>query len=147
MATNTKDYDPTAVSIALGAPGSSHTISGLADGTFVSIDRNNQAWTVVSGAGGEHARSKSSDRSGTITLTLMQTSISNDYLSQMMTDDETSNSGKRTLNIIDANGDTVVICSEIWVQQAPTIEYGKDLGDREWTLEAGDIDIIVGGTV
>jgi hypothetical protein len=144
MATPTKDYDPTAVSIVLGP---SHNVSGFADGTFVTIDRNNPAWTVVSGAGGEHARSKSSDRSGTIVLTLMQTSISNDYLSQMLIDDETSNSGKRTLNIIDANGDTVVIASEVWVQQAPTIEYGKDLGDREWTLEAGDIDIKVGGTV
>lgn len=140
---NTKDYDPKKVTITVGT----HIVEGFADGTFVTVSRNNQTWNTVSGASGEHGRSKSNDRSGTIELTIMQTSASNDVLSSFMALDETSsNGGKFPFKLIDAHGKTAVATVEAWIQQPPSVEYGKELGDRSWTLEAGDIEFFVGGT-
>jgi len=140
---NTKDYDPKKISVMVG----SHTVEGLADGTFVTVSRNNQTWTVSSGAGGEHARSKSNDKSGTMELTLMATSATNDVLTgHMLADEKIGSSGKFTFNILDAHGKTAVGTLEAWVQQPPSVEYGKELGDRVWTLESGEIEFFVGGT-
>lgn len=137
-----KDYDPKKVSINLGG----HIAQGFADGTFVSVSRNNQSFTLVSGASGETARSKSNDKSGTIELTLMMTSATNDYLSgKLLADEGPLNAGKFAFGIIDANGSTIVGATEAWVQQPPTVEYGKELGERVWTLEAGDLFITAGG--
>jgi len=139
---NTKNYDPKSITLSIDG----QAVSGFADGTFITVNRNNPMWSVVSGASGEHARSKSCDKSGTIELVLMQTSETNDLLSAYLLLDETSNSGKFPVALLDAHGGTIVGATEMWVQQAPSIEYGKELSDRTWTLEAGHIDIFAGGT-
>jgi hypothetical protein len=140
---NTKDYDPNKVTITVGG----NIIEGFADSTFVTVSRNNQTWAVASGASGEHARAKSNDKTGNVELTLMQTSASNDILSAyMLLDESSANSGKFPFAISDANGNTLIAAVEMWVQQPPSVEYGKELGDRVWTLEAGDLEMFVGGT-
>ena len=139
-----KDYDPKKVTVNLGG----HIAQGFADGTFVSASRNNQSFNLVSGASGEIARAKSQDKSGTLELTFMQTSETNDFLSgKMLADEGPLNAGKFAVSIIDANGSTVLAATECWVQQPPTVEFGKELGDRVWTLEAGELLFNVGGTV
>ena len=139
-----KDYDPKKVTVSLGGINA----EGFADGTFVSISRNNQTWSTVSGASGEVSRSKSNDFSGTIELTLMQTSKTNDWLAaKLLADEGPDNAGKFAFGLIDANGTTIIGATECWVQQPPTVEYGKELGDRVWTLEAGNLQMqIIGGT-
>jgi len=140
----TKDYDPNKVSIYIdGQP-----VEGFADGTFISISRNNQTWTVASGASGETARSKSNDKSGTVELTLMQTSAFNNVLSgKLLADEGDTNAGKFLFTLVDTNGNTDLIADQMWVQQPPTVEFGKELGERVWTLETGNlIYLSAGGT-
>jgi len=139
---NTKDYDPKKVVVTIGP----YTAEGFADGSFITATRNNQTWNTVSGASGEHARSKSNDKSGTFELTLLQTSATNDILNQYMLLDENSNAGKFNFGITDENGITVVASTQAWVQQPPSVEFGKELGDRAWTIESGSILFTVGGT-
>jgi len=130
-----KDYDPKKVSIHIaGQP-----VEGFADGTFVAINRNNQTWTVQSGAGGEYARAKSNDRTGTVELTLMQTSQTNDVLSGLLDADEADNAGKFSFALTDVNGNTLISSTDMWVQQPPAVEFGKELSDRVWTLETGNL--------
>jgi len=144
MATiKTKDYDPLKITVLLGT----HIASGFADGTFVTANRSNQTWTVSRGASGESARAKSNDKSGTIEITLMQTSLTNDFLSaQMLLDESSLSSGKFPFTLIDSHGTTVLAATEAWVQQPASVEYGKEMSDRVWTIESGDIDFFVGGT-
>ena len=139
---STKDYDPNGVVISLGPPigeGATLVIEGFADGTFITVNRNNPNWSLMSGASGETARAKSNDRTGTVELTLMQSSASNNILSAFLSADELSNSGKFSFYMEDASSKTVISASEMWVQQAPTVEFGKELGDRVWTLETGQL--------
>ncbi len=137
-----KDYDPKKVTCTYAG----HTFEGYADGTFITVSRNNQMWTAQVGASGEGARSKSNDRSGTVELSLMMTSKSNDFLSARAALDELNGSGKGVLGILDENGTTIVGATEAWVQQIPSMEYGKELSERTWVLETTDLEIFIGGT-
>ncbi|TDI74601.1 MAG: DUF3277 family protein [Betaproteobacteria bacterium] len=138
-----KDYDPKKVTLNLGG----HIAQGFAEGTFITVARNNDMWTLQSGASGETARSKSNDRSGTIEVTLMQTSITNDYLASKAALDESDlNGGKFAAGLMDANGTTLVGAVELWVKQQPSMELAKELSDRTWMLETGDLEMFVGGT-
>ena len=139
---STKDYDPNGVVISLGPPigeGATVTMEGFADGTFITVNRNNPNWSVMSGASGETARARSNDLTGTVELTLMQSSASNNILSAFLTADEATNSGKFSFYMEDGASGTVISAAEMWVQQAPTVEFGKELGDRVWTLETGQL--------
>lgn len=137
-----KDYDPLKVAIHIAGV----AVEGFADGTFVTVNRNSQSWTGSSGAGGEHARAKSNDKSGTVELTLMQTSATNDRLSAFLLADENANgAGKFGFTLTDANGQTSVAALDMWVQQPPALEFGKELSDRVWTLETGNLIYGPGG--
>lgn len=135
-----KTYDPKAYSCILGG----HIAEGFADGTFIRVERNNDTWQTKVGADGEGARAKSNDKSTRVTLTLMQTSLTNSYLSGLAKADELNNGGVIPFLLKDGNGDTVVEALTIWAVKPATIELGKEITNREWILETNDADIFVG---
>jgi hypothetical protein len=75
----------------------------------------------------------------------MQTSAANDLLSQQHTLDELTNAGTGELQIKDASGRTLLTAAEAWVKKFATVELGKELGGREWSIECGSINVFVGG--
>ena len=136
-------YDPALVVASFaGIP-----ISGYADGTFVSVERNNESYTLMVGAGGEAARSRSRNSSGKVTFTLMATSPVNDYRSAVWHADELLGTGVGSVIVKDMSGGTLCIANNAWVQKGPKVEYGKEISTREWTIEAESIYINAGGTV
>jgi hypothetical protein len=120
-------------------------MSGLADGTFVSISRDEQAFTKVTGADGSTSRSKSANRAGSITITLKQTSPANDVLSGFMIADEQSNNGVVTVMVKDTGGRTLHYASAAWVQQMPDQDFSKEISNREWVMDCARINSFVGG--
>jgi hypothetical protein len=132
-------YAADAVKIIVGGV----PMSGLADGTFVSISRDEQAYNKVTGADGTTSRAKTANRAGSITLTLQQTSPSNDVLSGFMIADEASDSG--VVLVKDTSGRTLHYASSAWVQQMPSQEFSKEIAEREWVLDCARIDSFVGG--
>lgn len=136
-----KTYDPKSLSIIVGG----HIVSGLDDGEFVKVTRNNDAYTTKVGADGEASRTKNNDKSGTIEITLLQSSASNDVLSGFALADEINNGGQVPVLMRDANGTTVVATDSAWVKKMPDLSMGKELGNRTWVLECGSMDIFVGG--
>ena len=82
-----RTYDPKQVIITVGGV----PMSGFSDGTFLEIDRNEPTWNMVVGADGLVTRGKTNNFSGTMTLTLKQSSPSNDVLSGFMAIEEASN--------------------------------------------------------
>lgn len=134
-------YDPRQIIIALG----SHIASGLADGTFLTVERNEDMWTTNVGASGEGARVKSNNKSGRYTLTLMQSSATNDILSGYAQADELSNSGKFPVIIKEIGGSTLCESTETWIVRPARVEYSKENGTREWILETHELIKFVGG--
>jgi hypothetical protein len=76
-------YDPLLVAMVFaGIP-----IVGLADGTFIKIERNEDDWKDYAGTDGEVAWARQHDKRGTVTFTLKITSPSNAELSAIMKTD------------------------------------------------------------
>lgn len=136
-----KTYDPKLVVLTVGGV----PISGYADGTFISVERSNDMFTKVAGADGIVSRAKSNDKSGTITVTLAQTSSSNDILSAYAKQDELSNTGVKTVNCKDVSGRSTFFTATAWVRRLPGSEFGKEITNREWVLDCDSLEILVGG--
>ena len=134
-------YDPALVILIVGGS----PMSGYADGTFLEVAFDEQQWNKVTGADGRTSRAKTNNRAGNITITLQQTSDSNDVLSGFMIADEATGDGVVPVLVKDNSGRTLAATSAAWVQQSPGQEYSKDVENREWVMDCAGIDMFVGG--
>jgi len=136
-----KTYSPKKVSITVAGV----IITGYADGTFVSVERAADAFTKVVGSDGEVGRVHSADRSGKITITLQQTSESNDVLSALQIADETTLTGKFPVVVKDTNGTSLYMAGDAWIMKNPNAEYSNGMSTREWSIECADLVAFAGG--
>lgn len=135
-----RTYDPKQVVISIGGV----PISGFSDGTFLEIDRNDPTWNMVVGADGLVTRSKTNNYSGTMTLTLKQSSPSNDYLSGVLALDELSNAGVVPVLVKDLSGNSIYFSANAWINKYPDSAFGKDISDRQWEFSLDSVDVFVG---
>ncbi len=136
-------YDPSQVTIIFaGVP-----VSGFGEGTFVSVERNEDSFALQVGADGEATRAKSNNRSGTVTVTLIQSSIVNDAFSALVALDENSPGGDGIgpLLIKDLSGRTLVAAETAWIRKPATVEFAREATEREWVIETDRLNIFAGG--
>ncbi len=136
-----RTYDPSmAVLVVNGIP-----IGGYADGTGIKVSRSNDAYSKVTGMDGVTSRAKSVDRSGEIVITLAQTSPSNDVLSALAALDEAQNTGVVAVIITDLSGRSVYSSAKAWIRKPADAEFGKEISNREWTLDCAELAVFSGG--
>jgi hypothetical protein len=129
-----KNYDPKKVIVVFGGV----PIGGYADGDFIEVAPNDaDGFKKQVGADGEVARAQSADNTHNVTLTLMQSSMSNQYLSGIRTMDKMTGKGCLPLAITDVNGVSLHFWPEAWIKGDPTWGYGKELKERQWTFDTG----------
>jgi len=137
-----RTYDPRNVQIILGG----NPISGFADGTFVTVTPDENLYTKTVGADGEVSRARSNNRSATVTLTLKQTSQSNNILSALAQADNLNNGGVVPFMLKEiGSGATLVFAQAAWVEDFPDAEYSKEVSDRAWTIALAQTDMFIGG--
>lgn len=114
---------------------------GLADGTFVKIEQDEDSFSLTVGTDGEATRSKTNNRSHTITFTVMQSSDCNDLLSAMHTLDINTpgGAGVGPLLIKDGSGSSIYVAEKSWIQKPPAAEFGREAGPREWTIRTNNL--------
>jgi hypothetical protein len=124
-------------------------LTGLAEDTFVEIAPSADRVTAAVGADGEIARSISSNRMHTVTITLQATSPSNDVLSGfMMMDKVTGGGGVIPVMVSDLSGRTMFAASQAWITATPSVSFGGEAGTREWTLATGEPETFtIGGNL
>lgn len=120
-------------------------MSEFGQDSLVTVEMNEDLFTLQMGADGRGVRSKTSNRSARITVTLMQSSASNDLLSAIAQLDSQSNEGVFPLMIKDGSGRSIHTAESAWITRAPTAEYGREAGEREWIFETDRLDSFVGG--
>jgi len=136
-----KTYNAGEVSIIFaGIP-----FEGFADGTFVTVARDNPSFNSLVGSDGEGARAKTNDKSGTITCTLLQTSVTNDALSALSQLDELSGDGIGKLLVADKSGRTLAQAETAWIEKPADAEFGREISNREWVLKTDSLNIFIGG--
>lgn len=120
-------------------------LSGFDEGEFILAERNEQAYTLKVGSGGEAARAASGNKSGTITVTLMATSKTNAALTAIAVLDEQTGDGVGMFSMVDLSGQDVVKADEAWIQKRPAAGKSNEVGSRVWVFETGNLDILVAG--
>jgi hypothetical protein len=129
-------FDPKQVIITFGGV----PITGFADGTYVEVTPNDaDGFKKVVGADGEVMRSQSNDNTHTVTITLLQSSQSNQHLSGIRNTDKLTGKAVQALSIRDLNGGTLMFWAQAWIKGDPTWGYGKENTDRQWTFDTGQI--------
>jgi hypothetical protein len=123
-------------------------LSGYAEDSFINITANADAFTRHIGADGEVSRSKSADNTHNVTLTLKQSSLSNQHLSTIHQTDKLAGKSMLPLVITDLNGATLYSWPQAWIQKTPDWGYGKDNADRAWIFQTGQaVATNQGGTI
>lgn len=132
-----KTYDPSQIDVVFAG----RRLDGFGEDTFVEIAHEAPGFSDRVGVDGRVTRSKSLDRRATITITLMQTSESNAWLSALYNADRaaTNGSGVGSLRIADRSGNTVFEASKVWIQAEPDAAFGREAAERVWTLRAADM--------
>lgn len=133
-----KTYSANQIVIVCG----NHIVTGYADDSFVTIEPNGESVTSVVGCDGEVGRAVNPDKTSKIKLSLLQTSASNAFFTQMWNNDRKDGSGVFPLLIKDLGGGLVCSADSAWVSTAPTRTFGKGLNNREIQLATGACEII-----
>lgn len=124
---------------------------GVASGTFVNVERDTDTFSDEVGAYGDVVRVRSRDKRGTVKVTLLSSSLTNDALSVLHSRDEGNDDGGGlgygSLLIKDLNGTTLVSAKNAWLMKPADLEYGDEGGQREWTLKCAELNMFVGGSV
>lgn len=144
---NLGNYSPEDVVMIIANDKFSHTVSGMADGTFISYERAVDRATLYTGADLSAARVLRRNKSGTVTVTLHQSAESNDVFSQIAQNDEDAhnNSWLFSVTIKDLLGRSVFFAPQAFIGTDPTMNYSTDLETREWGITVIDVNRHFGG--
>ncbi len=135
----TRTYRPEDVNISLGT----YRITGF---TEVRIAQNAKAFRHESGLRGKVTRVKTRDRSGSVVISMQQTSPDNDLLSQIVSQDEVSQTGRFNLTIIDTSGQSSIILQQGYFDGYPDMGFSTEGQTRDWTFNYQDVvEYAVGG--
>jgi hypothetical protein len=137
----TKTYDAKKVVCIVGGA----ILSGFSDGDMVSVERNEDTFTLQVGTDGEGTRSKTNNRSGRFTFSLMQTSAANLALTAIAKLDELGNAGAVPILVKDVNGTSAYGASVAWLVKPPAAAFGREADVREWVFETGELEWAEGG--
>ena len=131
-------YDPKMVVITFGGI----PIMGYAEDSFVECAPAEERFTRKVGADGEVVRSKSANGCYDVTVTLLQTSLSNGVLSAAQVADENTGLGMLPLSITEIASGAEHFFPQAWVEK-PTWSRGKEAGEQAWVFHTGQAAVAV----
>ena len=134
-----RSYDPAEVNLVVGGV----VITGIASGTWITVERAEDDFTEYVGAKGEVAIAETNNRSGDITVTVENTSPSAKLLYEW-----SRKRGKNALfpvSIVDANEEGKIRMGgpEARVRRPANYESGKEIMEREFVIFVADLDFAV----
>lgn len=131
------DYNSNRVSVILREKrtGRVHAASGFASDSRVEVDEANDDITIQKGSDGEYTFSHSNDDQGSMAMTLMQQSDTNDFLDDMLQKQKRVGAGKISILVKDNNGRSLHRAAEARVAGPPAAPYDKEAGSREWNIK------------
>lgn len=138
-----KVFDPAQFPIVFGGV----QMQGFSENTMAKFEFDGESFSDVVGVDGEVTRSKNMDRRAKLTVSLMQTSDTNDLLSAMYNAGRlgTNGSDVAALRVEDLNGRLVITGAEAWIMDTPKPTYGKSGSEYEWVIRIANCEAFFGG--
>lgn len=139
----TRQYDPGQINQVVGP----RAVTGLMKGTFVEVDRKEDSADTDVGADGEVTLIIKQNRSGTVKMTLQQSSPLNDFFNSMRValENRDMKNAIQAYALTDGNGSTDVHAKQCWIKKPAKITFSDAGEGREWILETGYIENSAGG--
>lgn len=121
-------------------------IDGFAEGSFIKVKRTKDLYSMKSGGHGDVIDVKNPDRSGTITISIISTFNTNDFLSGLLLADESAPNGTKRVPILikDTNGKTLCTGSGR-LKGWPELDRGVEEKAVEWVFNVGNLRMFIGG--
>lgn len=138
----TRKHDPGNIALVLDTL----LASGFAKGSFVEMDRYEDAAKTDVGADGEATVIVSQNKSGYIKGTFQQSSPVHDYLTAKANALEQGlPSAFFAVRLKDNNGSTLGQGKKFWVKKKTKVTFSDGSENWEWTLDTGYLDNLPGG--
>lgn len=134
-------YSPEDVTVIIAG---TYQVTGFASGTFVSISKTTPIFSERVSADGVAARRHTGNDLYRISLTLHQSSDSNQALTYMSRIDDLTRMGKFPMIIKDQLGTSLFFGSQCWIENVPDLDFSEDITEREWVIVAHGV-MNVGG--
>lgn len=112
-------------------------IVGFMDGTVITCEKNEDNIIPHVGADGEVTFAESADNTGTITLTLKQTSSSLPFLQRLATQKR-----EFAAQVIDANGNFKAGGTQCRILKTPSREFGSEVSGVEVQIYVADYQAV-----
>ena len=134
-----------AVIITQQSSGMSHILGGFAEDSIVSVDRNAETFSLYTGADDTNTRINKANTSGTITISLQQTSASNDILTALYENDRASRNGLFSIAVRDNSGRSSYFAEEAYIGVVPSSAIANSMQTRDWVIHAPKMSSLIGG--
>src|SRR5574338_962502 len=124
-------YRPSDVTVTVAGI---HTVTGYAEDTFINIVNNTRPVQTQRSMDGVIERLYTPHEGYTVTLTLAQSSLSNNVLGTIANIDAATRMGKFPLTIKDTSGQTTFFAIDAWIDRTPDVSFGQDMATRAWVF-------------
>lgn len=142
-------YAPNMVTVVItqDSTGLSHIVSGFSEDSIVQIERNAETFTMYTGADNLTTRVYNANTSAKITLSLTQTSASNDVLSLLYSNDAAALSSDTmfSIQVKDNSGRSNYFSDDAYIGVVPNSAFSNSMQVRDWIIHAGDLQTTIGG--
>lgn len=140
-------YSPEFTDLIISNDLVTHIVTNYAEGTFINIEPVSERFVPVYGAKGEAYRAHNPVKAFNLTVTLSQTSHSNDVLATLLNLDRESLDGTFTLTFKDSSGTTIFTENSAYIGTEPSQSFagGGGIESREWTIHLPNPSYNIGG--
>ena len=138
-----KTYDAKGCSITFGGI----IVTDFADGDFISVTGMADNFEGVTGADGSENRINKNMTGCDVTVTVSQTSITNDLLSTVHAADKLTNTGIKAFQFKDINGTSIVSSGQAYIKGYADLTDGNSLGTRAWNIRCPQAVVNVGSNL
>jgi hypothetical protein len=107
----------------------------MTDIVSVNVEWGSASFGMVKGIRGRNTRRQSLDSSATLSLEILQTSTSNDVLTELLVSDLSLQSSRLQVSIKDTSGSTDISSDEAYISSFPTVTFNDALNSRTWVIQ------------
>lgn len=112
----------------------------------ITVERSTPSFKHIKGIRGKHTRVRDVDSSAIITITVMQTSETNDILSEVHRLDIESGTGRLEITLMDKSGTTLISSIEAYIPNYPAKTFSDTIEFIPWTIQCQSTeDFVIGG--
>jgi len=142
-------FSPADVTVVISqeSSGIAFIVSGFSEDSIVQIERVAETYALYTGADNTSTRVYNANNSARITLSLQQTSASNDLLTQVWANDKATrnSSGLFSIHVKDNSGRSNYFSDDAYIGVVPNSNFSNSMQTRDWVIHAHNLDSVIGG--